>query len=502
MNKMLHPENFEWYNDEDKSLKDKIEEVYDTMAVILQHLNCHADAEKLYASSVLSKERHEAKLRKLFEGRKELDGRKGELLFDKNKTDFVFLTVLLSFLDEKAYQLRKRRWETDIFSFDDMICTDGLNSARSQKQTQLAILPRYSCIWEGHSRESNHVLDMNIYLEYSYFVELDGGKINGQYKIRNHILDPGIYGVCPDIQRELFVTAGLSPISKNIVLDVQTYEEKTAEYESNYFTVEPLNSKSVKDVKQILKKVLQDADQDEVDFLVFPEMLGTESMIRELASELEKAPLRNIKFFVAPSVWEKEEKHNNTNTSYVINYEGNLLFGQDKLKPFPMKWDKNIYMEDIKRCDTIHIIHCSGYGSIAVPICRSELDEVVKDILVRRLNVKLLLCPSWSTGSYEFEISIMSGAERCCNTVWCNTCSALTDKKADEKVIGIITGYGKNKIFSDNSFSKRRFPVKEWKEDEKGRGCSNCREKGCYYVKRIYGTDFSEDELEEGVEDK
>ena len=106
-----------------------------------------------------------------------------------------------------------------------MICTDGLNSARSQKQTQLAILPRYSCIWEGHSRESNHVLDMNIYLEYSYFVELDGGKINGQYKIRIIYLIC-IYGVCPDIQRELFVTAGLSPISKNIVLDVQTYEEK------------------------------------------------------------------------------------------------------------------------------------------------------------------------------------------------------------------------------------------------------------------------------------
>lgn len=501
MNNILRFESREWYNSRNKDNKGVICEIYDTMAAIISYLNRKADPEKLYASSDSAVEKNEVKLKELYSNKDRLDGINSRRLFEENKSDFVFLTVLLQFLDEKGYLLRKREWQTDVFSFEDMRCIDGLNSAENQRETHILLIPRYYCIWDGHSKEKNHILDMNIYMEYSYFVEIDEGKVQHQYTIKNYILDTGVYGVCPDDQRELFVTPGLSPVSKNILLDVRKYEEQAGGYNSNYFVVEPLSSKYEGDIRQRIRKVLRDADRDGVDLLVFPEMLGSENLIRYLSDTLEDEPLRNIKFFVAPSVWKKQGKHNNTNISYVINFEGNLWFGQDKLKPFPMRQQEGTYIEDIRDCDTIHIIHCYGYGSIAVPICRSQLDEKIKDILIRKLNVKLLLCPSWSTGNYEFETSIMSGAERCCNTVWCNTCSALADKTAEDKVIGIITGYGKNRIYSDNSFSKRKFPDQDNEEDEPGRGCTNCREKGCYYVKRIYGTDYTEDDLEEGVED-
>lgn len=136
---------------------------------------------------------------------------------------------------------------------------------------------------------------------------------------------------------------------------------------------------------------------------------------------------------------------------------------------------------------------------MAIAICRSELDQNIRDLLVKRLNTKLILCPSWSEGSsYEFETSFLAGAEMACNVAWCNTCSAMKNKNQkendygektqDEQTVGIITVFGKNKKRNKLSLDECRFTNGD---------CRNQCEGGCIFSKRIYGIVPRENKEEE-----
>ncbi len=111
---------------------------------------------------------------------------------------------------------------------------------------------------------------------------------------------------------------------------------------------------------------------------------------------------------------------------------------------------------------------------------------------MQKLNVKLILCPSWTEGSHEFECSIMTGLEHKCNVVWCNTCSALEIDKDTSRTVGIITTFGKNKNFSNMSLTDCKLPENN---------CLKKCEDGCFYSGRIYGTDYRENQMVEVVAD-
>ncbi len=127
------------------------------------------------------------------------------------------------------------------------------------------------------------------------------------------------------------------------------------------------------------------------------------------------------------------------------------------------------------------------------------LQSLQKKYLQFSKNAKLILCPSWSSGSsYEFETSFLTGAEMACNVAWCNTCSAMKnrnqkendcgDKRQDEQVVGIITVFGKNSKRSKLSLDECRFT---------NGGCGNQCKGGCIFSKRIYGIVPRENKEEE-----
>ena len=224
--------------------------------------------------------------------------------------------------------------------------------------------------------------------------------------------------------------------------------------------------------------MLKKASIKQIEILVFPEMLGNRNILSKTRSFLENNNFNYPKIIVFPSIWEKGEEYNR-NYNCVINYEGTVLFEQDKLRRFSL--DNNC-IEDIREGKVINILHIEGYGNIGVLICRSELDNEIRHILIHTLGVKLILCSSWTPGvSYEFATSIMAGAVYGCNTVWCNSCSALRDKQFIKKEIGIISPYGKNKIYSHTTLDDYTFP----KEN-----CSHNCESGCIYDDKIFGIDY------------
>lgn len=410
------------------------------------------------------------------------------ILPDVYKYNTIMLFFLLQKLDEKAAERLEEELWIDKLDFESVRRMDSLNSEDNVKETNIIILPRYTCIWDGKSRDEHHAIDINTFLHHSFYVEVNEGKIDGKYTLKNYILNPQDFGLCMDNESELFLPIAVSPLTDEVKLECEKYREDEKGAAINFFMVKELGVNIQAKLTGYIEKVMRKADESGDKVLIFPEMLGTVRMKYDIIESVKKANFSSLHFIVFPSIWEHRGKHQNHNTAYVIDYEGNEWFGQEKLRRFPWEKDGNTFLEDIIQGEEIHIIHCEEYGSIAVAVCRSELDCKTRNLLMQKLNVKLILCPSWTEGSHEFECSIMTGVEHKCNVAWCNTCSALEIDQGASRTVGIITSFGKNKNYSNMSLEGCKFP-----EDVCLRNC----EDGCFYSGRIYGTDYRENQMME-----
>lgn len=407
----------------------------------------------------------------------------------REQYDEALYLALLQKLDKNAESLLKKLLWSNLRISENIKCMGALN--KNMEETQIMLIPRYDCIWNGKSREANHIMDINTYLQNFYYVEMLEGKLAGKYYIKNYILNPALYGVTLEKSNKLFVQIAVSPLARGIRLSMEKCEKDKEKHKYKFFSVNELSDDYQAQLLENIVQIIREADKRGDNILVFPEMLGTIKMKCELSEQLESMELKNIFFIVFPSIWLKKEDGNHRNTSYILGSDGEEWFAQDKLKAFIYKDEdtKKEYLEDIIEGDTIYVLHCEGYGSIAVAICRSELEEDIKDILIKRLNVKLILCPSWTQGHHEFERSILIGAERNCNVAWCNACSAVEKKKFsaeefDKKIVGIITSFGKNHDYSRIDFDECTFPVG---------ACDGKCDKGCSFSNKIYGIDYKKE---------
>ena len=389
----------------------------------------------------------------------------------------VTLPINKALLDNYLFELFTSWQRSKFDDFIDHIRIDGLNSQENRQQTNLLLIPKYQCIWLGKNTEKNHDTTCNLLLSHCIAVPLRNGLIKGKYSICCTLMDKSIYG--NHCGRE-YLHVGLSPITENI--DLNTHLSKNTksikDISVNVFSVNDFRTDEENEIFSYICEVLKKASIKQIEILVFPEMLGNRNILSKTRSFLENNNFNYPKIIVFPSIWEKGEEYNR-NYNCVINYEGTVLFEQDKLRRFSL--DNNC-IEDIREGKVINILHIEGYGNIGVLICRSELDNEIRHILIHTLGVKLILCSSWTPGvSYEFATSIMAGAVYGCNTVWCNSCSALRDKQFIKKEIGIISPYGKNKIYSHTTLDDYTFP----KEN-----CSHNCESGCIYDDKIFGIDY------------
>lgn len=457
--------------------------IYNFMAYIIQNL-LKKNFKSEEASAIASKSREDMT--------EQIEGLLMECDFSVASTDsfldtfgenLMFLALALQRLDElAAEQLEYELWKKKP-DFEPFRCIDSLNSQDNRKETGILILPRYACIWEGKSRERNHLNDINTLLKHSHYIKTESGKIDGIYTVKNYILNPSYFALCMNAQNELFLPIAVSPLADWVVMKDIKYCHRKKGVDVNYFMVEELDEEVQKELSVYIEKVMRKSDKNGDKILVFPEMLGTKKTKQMIIEQIRKENFENLHFIVFPSIWEKNGKHKNHNISYILDYEGNEWFGQEKLKRFPWEEGEETFLEDIVEGKELHIVHCEGYGSIAVAICRSELDQDTRNLLMQKLNVKLILCPSWTQGSHEFESSIMTGTERSCNVAWCNTCSALKEYNKQGRTVGIITSFGKNRDYSKLSLDGCKFPEAD---------CQSACKDGCLFSKKIYGTSYNE----------
>lgn len=350
---------------------------------------------------------------------------------------------------------------------DDIESCDALNI--NIHDTHIIILKKAKCKWSMRQPGNG----LNGLLKNFYYI--DQNKLDGM-QIKNYILDYRAVLKTGNTSLKIAV----SPITR----------EKTVEFSAPYDGINGKTgiSQKVFRVERILKEELitnqvieniHIAGEEDVDILVFPEMLGTQDMLCKVMEALGSNWETDVPaLIVFPSVWEKTENDlTNTNKSYMILNGEEVLFEQHKRCDYKYDTADGPVYEDINRDrdknNILNIIHVEGLGRICIVICYDYLDEENQERIMQNIRPTLVCTPSFSTGSFHFETLAEAFFKQSCNLVWCNTCSAAHETKKDKnfEIIGLVTTLSKQCGPLDPGSFKRIFKGKTKCGRE---NCKNC----------------------------
>lgn len=335
----------------------------------------------------------------------------------------------------------------------------GINS--NVKQTRIHLLPRVECSWEHKSRGTCHSNDLMNYLRFFYFIDMDEIQ---DYEIINYFLPSNLFENAIKTNR---LKIGMSPLSNQGTLELA----KETREGTRYFSVEEL--KGCEEIDQNLAELENEAARQQIDILIMPEMLAGPQTLEILKDKLSEFPEDGMEYpalTFAPSQW---KKHHNKVT--VLNQLGEVIAEQEKQHPYLYEDDSGKYLEDIMPEKKICLIHCEGIGRIAILICKDALITKYMKMVLDVLKATLLIIPSFSTGSYDFqEIISCCKAADCC-ACWINTCSVGNLEGVDTdklEQIGEFLRCGKKSALKNGTYLCER---KSKSCDGKGtRDCRHC----------------------------
>lgn len=227
-----------------------------------------------------------------------------------------------------------------------------------------------------------------------------------------------------------------------------------------------MKEQQVNDIKKRIGNILDRAKKENIDIMVFPEMLGNEEINEYVQGKLESSFEEKDypALIISPSVW--KDKHN---TCTIFNRFGDILGKQEKQNPFVLK---DTYWEDLNPEKEILLFHCKGIGRLAVTICADALNNDYRDLLFKKLKVSFLIVPSYSSGFHDFELVFGASEIYDISGVWINSCSALVDNKT---CVAMAKNSGKEyeniKCYEmcgeaeckRNCFYKHEFMFRKWK---------------------------------------
>lgn len=278
--------------------------------------------------------------------------------------------------------------------------------------------------------ERSHLCFNNLYYIEDEKLRTDSKR---KFVIRNYIT-PRINGK-KTITDKLIIAA--SPIVKSDLLDYSCCS--TSMDEDDSLSKRTFFIKGLKNPELVHKKIIAAYDYASAvnaDILVFPEMLGDDittgkNFWRELGIVAESKGYTIPKLVITPSWW-----HDYTNETYVYDEGSNLLFSQQKHFPYDFsiskKNPKESFEEDLRNNNNvINILHMPGVGRIMFAICKDFLIESYRKILLHELRASLLLTPSFSKGSTQFQLSMLDPEQYGCYQVWLNTCAAFINNAPD-----------------------------------------------------------------------
>lgn len=260
---------------------------------------------------------------------------------------------------------------------------------------------------------------INQELKNTYYTEAGDLFVRGEpFQVR-HVFFPDL-----SMEGKASLRVGLSPVLCDEPLNPHYYEENVGGLNRKRFSVLGLTEENR--VRSRIEASLYEAGKNDVDVMLFPEMLGNRSMLtpengysavlEAAAARMSEDQLAVPRLILAPTWW-----HDNKNELYVFNNRRQPLLRQEKQYPFSLGKHK----EDLREPDrTVVVLHIPYLGRMAFPICKDFLIEDYTDMLVKKLRVTFLFCPSYSPSSAQFELGLPAHRPYGCCVIWLNCCSA------------------------------------------------------------------------------
>lgn len=355
---------------------------------------------------------------------------------------FIFLEILDHALFEN---IMSESWKEELAE------AQYLNS--NYTETGIGILPYYHCGWDISSERFNRSHDLNVFI--NNFLIIDLNNLDDIY-VKNFFIDSNIQ------LNKTYLKVGLSPLWRWVNFKFR----KEVENGNKVINIEYCsNSEKEND---IICKTIDKATEENVDILVFPEMLGNSEMSKSIRKKLIKSRPEYPQIIVLPSIW-----NNGTNKSRVVDRYGIEIFEQGKRNPFI---GKDLFCENLDPYNELNVMHIRGFGRILIMICRDFLEVRSLQKILDELRPTMILVPSFSTGYHDFNRvkGICEGHE--CAVVWVNSCA---DRKNNDP-FGFIDKAGHS--FRSDSDRLNVFPDSENGNDECYRCEEDCEYKICLYV--------------------
>lgn len=299
----------------------------------------------------------------------------------------------------------------------------------------LYLLPRVVCGWEHQNRDAYTSYTVFYYLRNFYFIFQED---MADFQVENILMPKDLFW---DAVWRSELRIMVSPVTG--IKAVETTKPYTKNG-SQFTSVQSMERDIEEKIEGKVLKIIKRAVCEEIDILVFPEMLGSEGIAGSIATELrERKDILNNEFpalTMCPTIW-----RNHINFCRILDDMGEVICEQQKHYGVDLKdeiWKKeeekskednsqcHFVKEDITSDQKVYVLHCHGIGRIAVAICKDFLMTAYLKILVEKLRVSLLFVPSFTCNDYQFELLTSKYAELDCNVIWINACSARwLDKK-------------------------------------------------------------------------
>lgn len=232
---------------------------------------------------------------------------------------------------------------------------------------------------------------------------------------------------------------GLFPLSNKNIYHIFKVEEEINENGGVFRIKEPLDRQE-KILFERCKEALLECKKYNVDIAVFPEMLLTETIQKNIRSYVRKCNDQEGEF--PRFIWLGTAWSNRRNKCIVIDGYGNVVFEQHKFIPYdyPKAIGENSVIrirEDLleQECKEINFLEIPGFFRIATAICRDISDSYLTALL-KEIHCDVVIIPAFSKSNRLVDREIKPLALEHVITVTCNACSSLCEEKQHNWQIG------------------------------------------------------------------
>lgn len=352
-------------------------------------------------------------------------------------------------------------WDKILGSSPVAMMKAGFSSLNSNVQeTGISILPRVPAINDNHALPLDNLDGSEHYAEskatkltwsslWNYGINCDLSNIYyleekqlnvgaTHYQTNNIVLNN------PNLNNRAHYRLAVSPIARDIELDIRNNEREVPGGTQRLFTV-----KGIKNPRRAYARIAAaylGACEGNADCLVFPEMLADEQIatpreeysrlfsflsLKALGLNLVPLPL-----CIGPTIW-----IDGRNEAHIFDADGRRLCVQRKQNSFNYvdKETRKRWVEDLKSSEPIvQVLHIPYLGRITIPICRDLLVSDYRDMLVKVIQSTIAICPSYSPGKTMFDLVAPRDRSFGCYVIWVNTCSAYINSDLPDH-IGLVS---------------------------------------------------------------